>query len=130
MCVWKKILKSPKEFTSRRLNVQSAADMVSRMNDFKTAIGHTGSVWKFSPDDNVKSVKINGYTPNASNLANGNYPFYRMLSAVTSEEVSGDIPRLMQLTRELLQNSDVAADYSILPYSKSTAPMFAKAGDI
>lgn len=127
---WKKILKSPKEFTSRRLNVQSAADMVSRMNDFKTAIGHTGSVWKFSPDDNVKSVKINGYTPTASNLANGNYPFYRMLSAVTSQEASGDIPRLMQLTRELLLNSDVAAEYSILPYSKSTAPMFAKAGDI
>jgi len=127
---WKTILKSKKEFTSKRLNVQSAADMVSRMNDFKTAIGHTGAVWQFSSGDNLKSVKINGYAPTASNIKDGNYPFYRMLSAITSETASAEVAELMEMTQELLRSSDVAKQYSILPFTPETEPLFNKAGDI
>ena len=121
---WKTILDNEKKFTSKRLNVQSAADMINRMNDFKTAIGHTGAVWKFDSNDNVKSVTINGYAPTASNLKEGKYPFYRMLSAVISEEAEGDVPRLMALTRKLLLESDVVNQYSILPYSEENAHLF------
>jgi ABC-type phosphate transport system substrate-binding protein len=127
---WKTILKDAKEFTDKRLNVQSAADMVTRMNDFKSAIGHTGSAWKFKKTDNLKSVKINGYAPSAINIKNGHYPFYRNLSAVTSETASEDVSRLMGLTQSLLINSDVAREYSLLPFMPETRHLFNVAADL
>lgn len=127
---WKTILKDAREFTSKRLNVQSAADMVSRMKDFRTAIGHTGSAWKFSSGDNLKSVKINGYAPTANNIKNGNYPFYRNLSAITSDTASGDVSRLMALTQSLLINSNAVSEYSLLPFSPDTRYLFNVPADL
>lgn len=127
---WKTILKSKKKFSSKRLNVQSAADMVSRLNDFNTAIGHTGSVWQFKKDDHVKSLTINGYAPTAANIKTGKYPFYRMGSAIVSETASGDVIKLMKMTQSLLQNHEIAKRFSILPYSDEHAALFAKSGEI
>ncbi|MFQ5644631.1 MAG: substrate-binding domain-containing protein [Thiogranum sp.] len=44
---WKTILPDAAEFRQKRLNVSSAADMVQRVGDFRSALGHIGSTWDF-----------------------------------------------------------------------------------
>ena len=112
---WKTIVSNPADFTQQRLNVQSAADMVTRLNDFKTAIGHTGAVWQFTAQDRVKALKIDGYAPNSANLRAGHYPFYRVLSAVASDMASDDIVKILTLTQQYLHEGDLAERLSIVP---------------
>lgn len=112
---WKTILKSANEFSAQRFNVQSAADMVTRLNDFKTAIGHTGAVWHFAPTDKVKALKIDGYAPTSANLASGQYPFYRVLSAVVSNHASADVVKLVTLTQQYLREGDLAERLLVVP---------------
>lgn len=112
---WKKILPSHKDFRQERLNVKSAADMVQRVNDFSGAIGHTGSTWKFSADDNVKAVSIDGIKPTAENLRNGKYPFYRILSAVTNRSPSADVVKLINEAQTGKAFRQVAKQYELLP---------------
>ena len=93
---WKLILPDEKSFRQERLNVKSAAAMVQRINDFGSAIGHTGSTWKFKPSDRVKVLSIGGVAPTAENLKNGTYPFFRDLSVVTDESPSKDVVKLIE----------------------------------
>ena len=112
---WKLILPDAKEFRQQRLNVKSAAAMVQRINDFGSAIGHTGSTWKFKPDDRVKALTINGIAPTAENLANGSYPFYRQLSAVTNKTPSKDVIKLIEEAQYGQGFRKVANQYNLLP---------------
>ena len=112
---WKKILPSHKEFREQRLNVKSAADMVQRVNDFTGAIGHTGSTWKFADDDQVKAISIDGIKPTAENLANGKYPFYRVLSAITNRSPSADVVKLIKEAQTGPAFRKVAKQYQLLP---------------
>ncbi|MGD8594221.1 MAG: substrate-binding domain-containing protein [Gammaproteobacteria bacterium] len=112
---WKLILPDAKEFRQQRLNVKSAAAMVQRINDFGSAIGHTGSTWKFKPTDRVKPLTINGVAPTAENLANGSYPFYRQLSAVTNQSPSKDVVKLIEEAQYGTGFRKVAAQYNLLP---------------
>lgn len=112
---WKTILPSKKEFRQERLNVKSAAAMVQRVSDFQGAIGHTGSTWKFKPEDNVKVLSVNGIKPTAENLANGKYPFYRQLSAVTNRNPSPDVVKLIKETQTGPAFRKVAKQYELLP---------------
>jgi ABC-type phosphate transport system substrate-binding protein len=88
---WKTILPEAAEFRQKRLNVSSASDMVQRISDFKSAIGHIGSTWNFGPGSKLKAVSVDGYNPTAENLRAGKYPFFRNLSAVTDRKPSEDV---------------------------------------
>jgi len=112
---WKTILPDEKEFRQERLNVKSAAAMVQRINDFKSAIGHTGSTWKFKPDDQVKAITVSGIAATAENLKSGKYPFYRQLSAVTSRNPSPDVVKLIKEAQTGPAFRRVAKQYQLLP---------------
>ena len=112
---WKTILPSHKEFRQERLNVKSAAAMVQRVNDFQGAIGHTGATWKFKADDKVKVVSVNGIKPTAENLANGKYPFYRQMSAITNRDPSPDVVKLIKEAQTGPAFRKVAKKYELLP---------------
>jgi|GEM_PF-563314 len=112
---WKLILPDAKEFRQQRLNVKSAAAMVQRINDFGSAIGHTGSTWKFKPSDRVKALTINGIAPTAENLANGSYPFYRQLSAVTNKTPTKDVVKVIEEAQYGPSFRKVAQQYNLLP---------------
>jgi len=88
---WKTILPDAAEFRQKRLNVSSAADMVQRVGDFKSALGHIGSTWDFGPESNIKILSVDGYQPTAENLRDKHYPFFRNLSAVTNQTPSEDV---------------------------------------
>jgi len=112
---WKTILPDDKQFRQDRLNVKSASAMVQRINDFKYAIGHTGSTWKFRAGDKVKYLTVDGIAPTAENLANGKYPFFRTLSAVTIKNPSPDIVKLIKEAQTGPAFQRVAKQYSLLP---------------
>lgn len=112
---WKTILPSHKAFRQERLNVKSAAAMVQRVSDFKSAIGHTGATWEFKPEDNVKIITINGVKPTAKNLANGTYLFYRQLSAITNRQPSADVVKLIKEAQTGKAFRRVVKKYELLP---------------
>ncbi|MGD8569173.1 MAG: substrate-binding domain-containing protein [Gammaproteobacteria bacterium] len=112
---WKTILPGKKDFRQERLNVKSASAMVQRVSDFKGAIGHTGSTWKFHADDNVKAIKVGGKSPTAENLKNGSYPFFRQLSAVTNDKPSPDVVKLIKEAQTGPAFRRVAKQYELLP---------------
>jgi len=112
---WKLILPDEKDFRQQRLNVKSAAAMVQRINDFGTAIGHTGSTWKFKAGDRVKAITINGVAPTAENIANGTYPFHRQLSAVTNKNPTKDVVKLIEEAQYGPSFRQVAKQYNLLP---------------
>jgi phosphate transport system substrate-binding protein len=114
---WKTILPSHKEFRQERLNVKSASAMVQRINDFQSAIGHTGATWEFKPEDKIKVLTINGNRPTAKNLANGSYPFYRELSAITNRDPSPDVVKLIEEAQSGIAFRAVAKKYELLPLS-------------
>lgn len=112
---WTTILPNHKEFRQERLNVKSAAAMVQRVSDFSGAIGHTGATWKFSADDNIKIITVNGVKPTAANLASGRYLFYRQLSAITNRQPSADVVKLIKETQKGKAFRQVAKKYELLP---------------
>ena len=112
---WKTILPNAKEFRQERLNVKSASAMVQRVSDFNAAIGHTGSTWKFQPEDNVKAITVGGVAPTAENLKSGAYPFFRQMSAVTSRDPSPDVVKLIKEAQTGPAFRRVAKQYQLLP---------------
>lgn len=112
---WKTILPSQQEFRQERLNVKSAATMVQRVNDFSSAIGHTGATWEFKPEQKIKIFTINGAKPTAENLANGKYPFFRQLSAITNLHPSEDVVKLINEAQTGPAFRRVAGKYELLP---------------
>ncbi|WP_455217796.1 substrate-binding domain-containing protein [Kaarinaea lacus] len=112
---WKTILPSHTEFRQERLNVKSAAAMVQRVSDFQGAIGHTGATWKFKAEDKTKVLSVNGIKPTAENLANGKYPFYRQLSAITNRDPSPDVVKLIKEAQTGPAFRKVAKQYELLP---------------
>lgn len=114
---WKTILPSHKDFRKERLNVKSADDMINRMNAFKSAIGHIGSTWNFGDDSQVKAIRVNHIEPTAANLANGKYPFFRKLSAVTSLEPGDDITKLIKEVQTGSAFHSLTRRYQLLPLS-------------
>lgn len=112
---WKTILPDAKEFRQQRINVKSAAAMVQRVSDFSGAIGHTGATWEFEADNKVKVISIDGIRPTAENLANGRYPFYRQLSAITNRHPSPDVVKLIKEAQTGPAFRQVAKKYELLP---------------
>jgi len=112
---WKTILPDEKSFRQERLNVKSAAAMVQRINDFKSAIGHTGSTWQFKPDDQVKTITVGGVEPTAENIKSGKYPFYRQLSAITTRSPSPDVVKLIKEAQTGPAFRRVAKQYQLQP---------------
>ena len=112
---WKTILPDEKDFRKERLNVKSAAAMVKRINDFKDAIGHTGSAWAFMPGDKVKSIRIDNIEASASALKNNTYPFFRQLSVVTNETPSETVLKIIDTAQTELKTHPIAKKYRLLP---------------
>lgn len=112
---WKTILPGTTKFSRQRLNVQSAAEMVNRVSDFKTAIGHTGSAWAFDSKARIKIIRVDGSKPTAANLKTKKYPFYRQLSAVTSKDASAELVNLMQSAQRIMAHNPISKRYELLP---------------
>ncbi|MDH5326996.1 MAG: substrate-binding domain-containing protein [Gammaproteobacteria bacterium] len=122
---WKTILPDADQFRQERLNVKSAAAMVQRVSDFKSAIGHTGSTWKFKKSDKIKVLTVDGIAPTAENLRNGKYPFFRRLSAVTDAKPSPDVVKLIKSAQTGAAFKQVAKQYNLLPFNKAPAGLVA-----
>jgi len=112
---WKKILSDPKDFRKDRLNVKSAAEMMKRVSDFPGAIGHTGATWIFDHASKVKSISIGGIAPTAKNLTAGRYPYYRVLSAVTTQHPSSDVMTIIRHVRTGPEFKNIAKKYGLVP---------------
>lgn len=112
---WKTILPSDKAFRQERLNVKSDAAMIQAIDDFSGAIGFSGSTWPIKPEDHTKSVTVDGIKPTAANLANGTYPFFRVLSAVTNRTPSPDVVKLIHEAQTGPAFMRVAKQYELLP---------------
>jgi ABC-type phosphate transport system substrate-binding protein len=115
---WKTILPSADQFRKDRLNVKSADDMVKKVSDFTSAIGHTGSTWSFTKQNHVKPLSIDGLAPTAANLEAGKYPFYRTLSAITTKDAKGDVLTLIREVQHGNAFRDVANQYQLVPLNK------------
>lgn len=118
---WKTILPDTKKFRQERLNVKSAAAMVQRINDFGSAIGHTGSTWKFKPTDRIKVLTVGGVKPSAQSIADGSYPFFRQLSAITNQTPSEAVVKLIKEAQFGRAFHKVAEQYKLLPLNPLTA---------
>ena len=112
---WKTILPKLELFREDRVNVRSASEMVSLVNDFAGAIGHTGSAWDFSADLQVKTILVSGHAPTARNIQSGKYPFFRTLSAVTNKTPSKDLISLIEFARTSDQFRQIAKKYELSP---------------
>jgi len=112
---WKTILPSHKKFRQERLNVKSASAMIQRVSDFSGSLGHTGATWEFKPEDNVKAISVGGVRPTAKNLANGSYPFFRQMSAITNRNPSPDVVKLIKEAQTGPAFRKVAKKYELLP---------------
>jgi ABC-type phosphate transport system substrate-binding protein len=122
---WKTILPDAAEFRQKRLNVSSAADMVQRIGDFKSSIGHIGSTWNFGPESKLKVVSVDGYQPTAENLRTGKYPFFRNLSAVTNKQPSEDVLAIIHEVQAGSAFESVARRHNLLKlqsYESSNIP--------
>ena len=115
---WKTILPDASAFRKVRLNVSSADEMVKRVTDFETAIGHTGSTWLFETGNKVKHITIDGITPTAANLENKTYPFYRKLSAVTDWNPSDDVLKIIKQVQTGKAFFEVAKRFNLLPLNE------------
>lgn len=112
---WKKILPSDKAFTQKRLDVKSAGAMVEQINNLPNAIGHIGSAWRYKKDDKVKFLKIDNVAATPENLKQKKYPFYRQLSAITGQNPS---PILLKIIRHAQTSNTfrkIANTYNLLP---------------
>ena len=113
---WKRILPNIKKFTSKRINVESADEMVKRVGDFEAAIGHAGTAWLRGENSHTKIISVDGYLPTNTNLKNGHYPFFRQLSVITKDTASEKLKNLMRsMQREVRQQSALFAAHQLLP---------------
>lgn len=94
---WKRILPKVSDFTPKRINIKSAAEMVQRVSDFPGAIGHVGATWIFETGNQVRNITVDNIKPTAENLKNKKYPFFRKLSAITNESPS---PAVLKMIKE------------------------------
>ena len=115
---WKTILPDAKLFRKLRFDVESADEMVKRVSDFENAIGHTGSTWEFESGNKVKHVTVDGLEPNAENLKNKTYPFYRPLSAITDLHPSEDVKKIIHEVQTGKGFSKVAKQFNLLPLNE------------
>ena len=112
---WKLIEPDIKKIRQERLNVKDARKMIQHVSDFKGAMGHTGSTWKFDAQNNIKIVTVDGYAPTAQNILAGKYPFWRQLSAITKSNPSPDILKLIKAAQHGPAFGRVAKQYNLLP---------------
>lgn len=117
---WKRILPTPDDFTSKRINVQSADEVVKRVGDFESAIGHAGTAWLRGDNSHTKIIRVNGYLPTGENVKNGHYPFFRQLSVITKNDASTQLKDLMRrVQKEVIKNPELFSEHQLLP---STSP--------
>ncbi len=112
---WKLIEPDVKKIRQERLNVKDAKTMIKHVNQFKNALGHTGSIWDFKPNDKTKAITVDGYAATAENLRNGKYPYYRQLSAITTVKPSQDILKLIKAAQHGSAFKKIAEKYNLLP---------------
>ena len=112
---WKRILPSEKEFTTRRINVTSADDMVQRVSDFDGAIGHIGSTWVYEAGSKTRAITIDHQAPTAANLKSGKYPFYRKLSAITTMNPRPDVVKIIKAAQTGPGFRKLAKEFELLP---------------
>jgi len=118
---WKRILPTPTDFTSKRINVQSADEMVKRVGDFESAIGHAGTAWLRGENSKTKIIRVGGYLPTSENLKKERYPFFRQLSVITKNNASAELKALMLSTqKEVARHPELFSEHQLLPLSTAT----------
>lgn len=115
---WKRILPDAKSFRAERINVKSADEMSQRVSDFTGAIGHIGSTWIFEAGDKTRAISIDRKKPTAANLKNKSYPFYRKLSAVTTQNPGADVLKIIHETQTGASFKKVAKRFELLPLAR------------
>jgi len=113
---WKRILPSPDSFTGKRINVQSADEMVKRVGDFKAAIGHAGTAWLRGDNSRTKIITVDGYMPTVKNLQAGSYPFYRELSAIIDKNASDKLKNLMRTAQQEMLTTRAFTEHQLAPH--------------
>jgi len=118
---WKRILPAPTDFTSKRINVQSADEMVKRVGDFESAIGHAGTAWLRGESSNTKIIRVGGYLPTSENLKKELYPFFRQLSVITKNNATTELKALMlSAQKEVARHPELFSEHQLLPLSIAT----------
>ena len=113
---WKRILPSPDAFTGKRINVQSADEMVKRVGAFKAAIGHAGTAWLRGEHSKTKIITVDGYMPTVKNLQAGHYPFYRELSAIVDKNSSEKLKNLMRKAQQEMLTTRAFTEHQLAPH--------------
>ena len=113
---WKRILPTADNFTRKRINVQSADEMVKRVGDFESSIGHAGTAWLRGDNSHTKIISVNGFLPTRANLKNGNYPFFRQLSVITKQDASDELKNMMRNAQKIvMQHPELFSEHQLLP---------------
>jgi ABC-type phosphate transport system substrate-binding protein len=106
---WKLLLANEDLFSPSIQEVGAIQDMIEQVSKNPMAIGYESitSIYRYYPDEiefKVKALKINGYAHNEpSDLLNGNYSLYRVLSLTTWEGKNVQNPLAEKLVNYLIQ---------------------------
>ena len=106
---WQLLLANEDLFSPSVQEVGAIQDMIEQISRNPMAIGYETmtSIYRYHPNEKefkVKALKINGYAHNEpSDLLNGNYPLYRVLSLTTWEGENIQNPHAQKLVDHLIQ---------------------------
>ena len=106
---WRLLLANEDLFSPSIQEVGAIQDMIEQVSRNPMAIGYETmtSIYRYHPNEKefkVKALKINGYAHNEpSDLLNGNYPLYRVLSLTTWEGENIQNPHAQKLVDHLIQ---------------------------
>ena len=109
---WRLLLSHEDLFSPRMKEVGTIKDMMENVAENKGAIGYevAWNIRRFNVSDRVKTLPINGYSPeNIKHVASGNYPLYRtynITSWVGDESASALLPELIKYLRKNVEEVD------------------------
>ncbi len=122
---WKLLLANEDLFSPSIQEMGSIPDMIEQVSRNPRAIGYETmtSIYRYYPHEKelkVKALKINGYAHNKpSDLLNGNYPLYRVISLTTWEGKNVQNPHAQKLVDYLIQEVEhIDSKLGIVPVSR------------
>ncbi len=119
---WRMLLKDENMFSPSSIEVSVIPDTISNVASDPGAIGYN-ILWmlRFHNEvGNVKYLKLNGFSPDDfKNLANNNYPLYRVYNFTTWEGGNTANPHAQKLVQYLIQHvENLDGKFGIVPVSQ------------
>ncbi len=105
---WRLLLDNEDLFSPSLSEVGTIPDMISLVAKTPGAIGYEVPlmVERYSNKGKVKTLKLNGVSPEASSLASGSYPLYRTLNVTTWEAQGIENERARKLVRQIFKEAE------------------------